>query len=59
MDSKVKRYLERLYLYRCLIYVDGLVFFLASVSLFRTDEFDSTYNVSSTPCANAVKPGFY
>ena len=41
------------------MYVDGLVFFLESVPLFRMEEFDSTYNVSSTPCANAVKPSFY
>ena len=40
------------------MYVDGLVFFSESVPLFRTEEF-STYNVSSTPCANAVKPSFY
>ena len=40
------------------MYVDGFVFFSESVPFFRTEEF-STYNVSSTRCMNAIKPGFY
>ena len=41
------------------MYVDGLVFLSENVPLFRTEEFDCTYHVSSTPYANVVKPGFY
>ena len=41
------------------MYVDRLVFFSECVPLFRTEEFDSTYSVSSTPYANVVKPSFY
>ena len=39
------------------MYVDGLIFFLESVPLFRTEEF-SIYNVSTTRCMNVVNPGF-
>ena len=36
------------------MYVNKLVLFLESVSLFRTEEF-STYNVSNTRSRNSVK----
>ena len=46
-------------MYRCLIYVHGLLFISASVPLLRVVQSDSTCIFSSTPCANAGIPGFY
>ena len=54
VDSIVKRYLKRIYLYRSLMYVDRLVLSSKSVALFRTKEF-STYNVRSRCYRNSVK----
>ena len=46
-------------MYRCLIYVHGLLFISASVPLLRAVQSDSTYIFSITPCVNAGIPRFY